>query len=188
MIYLASALVVLLLVTLIAHAASRRATRRAGLPKGQLLYSDTGYAVGRIAPAEKNREGVKQERPLISKAYGLVGRPDYLVRTDEGVVPVEVKSTRCPPGGRAYDSHTMQVAAYCLLVEDAVDERVPYGIIRYADCEVVIDYTQELRDELMLLLDEMRQAREAADVHRSHTDARRCSGCSMRELCDEALA
>jgi CRISPR-associated exonuclease Cas4 len=188
MIYLACALIALLLITLIAHAASRSAARRTGLPQGQILYSDTGYAVGRIGPMERNREGVKQEKPLISKAYGLIGRPDYLVRTDRGIIPIEVKSTRCPAGGRAYDSHAMQLAAYCLLVEDGIDEMVPYGIIRYADCEVVIDYTPELRDELLLLLEEMRDARAAVDVHRSHNDARRCRGCSMREICDEALA
>jgi CRISPR-associated exonuclease Cas4 len=188
MIYLACAFILLLLITLVAHAASRLASRRTGLPQGQLVYSDTGYAVGRISPMETNLEGVKQEKPLVSKTYGLVGRPDYLVKTATGIVPIEVKSTRCPAGGRAYDSHAMQLAAYCLLVEDGIDERVPYGIIRYADCEVVIDYTPELREELILLLAELRDAREAQDVHRSHDDARRCRGCSMRELCDEALA
>jgi CRISPR-associated exonuclease Cas4 len=189
MIYLICALVVVLLLTaLAAYAASRRSSKRAGLPRGQLLYSDTGHAVGRIAATETNREGVRQEKPLISREYNLIGRPDYLVRTDEGIVPVEVKSTRCPPSGRAYDSHVMQLAAYCLLVEDVVGEDVPYGVIRYSDREVVMDYTPELKDELVALLYEMDEARAAADVHRSHDDARRCAGCSMREACDEALA
>jgi CRISPR-associated exonuclease Cas4 len=187
MIYLVCALVLLLLVTLISYRASRRASRRTGLPGGELLYSDTGYAVGRIHPVEENRQGVKQEKPLISRAYRLIGRPDYLVRTDEGIIPVEVKSTRCPAGGRAYDSHVMQLAAYCLLVEDVVGENVPYGIIKYSDCEVSLDYTPELRDELVSLLDEITEARVADDVHRSHMDARRCRGCSMRASCDEAL-
>jgi CRISPR-associated exonuclease Cas4 len=69
-----------------------------------------------------------------------------------------------------------------------IDADVPYGIIRYADAEVIIDYTDDLRDELIELLDEMRQARNAEEVHRSHSEARRCSRCSMREICDEALA
>jgi CRISPR-associated exonuclease Cas4 len=187
MIYLFFALVILLLVALVSHAAARRAARQGGLPRGQLLYSDTGYAVGRIGGIEENEEGVRQEKPLISRLHGLIGKPDYLVRTDEGIVPIEVKSTKCPPGGRAYDSHIMQLAAYCLLVEDVIEENVPYGIIRYADCEVTLDYTPELRDELLVLLEEIREARLADDVHRSHNDARRCKGCSMLESCDEAL-
>ncbi|HEX8921303.1 MAG TPA: CRISPR-associated protein Cas4 [Pyrinomonadaceae bacterium] len=188
MIYLFFALVILLLVALVSYSAARRAAKESGLPRGELLYSDTGYPVGRINAMEQNERGEKQEKPLISRSYGLIGKPDYLVRTDEGIVPVEVKSSKCPAGGRAYDSHIMQLAAYCLLVEEVIDESVPYGIIRYSDCEVRLNYTPELRDELILLLEEMQEARFADDVHRSHDDARRCKGCSMRESCDEALA
>lgn len=188
MTYLLLALIALLAVSLISYIAARRASRRSGLPGGQILYSDTGYPVGRISPTEKNREGDKQEKPLISRRFGLIGRPDYLVETDEGVIPIEVKSTKCPAGGRAYDSHIMQLAAYCLLVEEISGSHVPYGIIRYADCEVSLDYTSELRDELIDLLEEIREARRAEDVHRSHNEAPRCRACSMREACDEALA
>jgi CRISPR-associated exonuclease Cas4 len=188
MTYLLLALIVLIIIALASYLAARRASRRSGLPRGQVLYSDTGYAVGRLSPTERNREGERQEQPLISRRFGLIGRPDYLVETDEGIVPIEVKSTKCPAGGRAYDSHIMQLAAYCLLVEETTGAGVPYGIIRYADCEVSLDYTAELRDELLELLEEIREARRADDVHRSHDDARRCKGCSMRASCDEALA
>jgi CRISPR-associated exonuclease Cas4 len=187
MTYLLFALIVLALVALVSYVAARRASRQSGLPGGQIVYSDMGYAVGQVGGIEKNREGVKQEKPLISSAYGLIGRPDYLVRTDEGIIPVEVKSTKCPANGRAYDSHVMQLAAYCLLVEDSIGANVPYGIIRYSDCEIILAYTEELRDDLLELLEEMREARFADDVHRSHHDARRCKGCSMRASCDEAL-
>jgi CRISPR-associated exonuclease Cas4 len=179
---------VLLVIALIAHLAAHSAAGRTGLPAGQLIYSDTGYAVGSIGPVTTNEQGEKQERPLTSEHYGLSGRPDYLVRTRDGIVPVEAKSTKCPANGRAYDSHIFQLAAYCLLVEDVIGADVPYGIIRYADAEIIIDYTAELRDELIELLGEMRQARNAEEVHRSHSEARRCSRCSMREICYEALA
>lgn len=188
MIYLLLALIVLIMIALASFVAARRASRLSGLPKGEILYSDTGHAVGRLGPTERNREGDLQEKPLISKRFGLIGRPDYLVETDEGIVPIEVKSTKCPAGGRAYDSHIMQLAAYCLLVEETTGADVPFGIIRYADCEVSLDYTPELRDELLDLLEEIREARRADDVHRSHNDERRCKGCSMRASCDEALA
>lgn len=188
MIYLLVIIPVLLIIALAAHLAARRRARRTGLPTGQLIYSDTGYAVGHLGPTVTNEQGDKQERPLTSKRYGLIGRPDYLVRTADGIVPVEAKSTNCPASGRPFDSHVFQLAAYCLLVEDVIDAHVPYGIIRYADAEVLIDYTPELKDELLELLYEMRQARNLEEVHRSHREARRCLNCSMRELCDEALA
>jgi CRISPR/Cas system-associated exonuclease Cas4 (RecB family) len=112
----------------------------------------------------------------------------YLVRTSDGIVPLEAKSTKCPAGGSPYDSHVMQLAAYCLLVESILGAEVPYGVIKYSDREIIVDYTEGLRDELITLLEGMRAAREAEDVHRSHLDIRRCSKCSMREVCTESLA
>ena len=119
---------------------------------------------------------------------GLVGRPDYLIEAEGGVVPVEIKSTACPADGRPYDSHVAQLAAYCLLVEDVLGEPVPFGVIRYRDREVRVEYTDELREHALALLEEMRAARDAEEVHRSHDDPRRCAGCSMRDVCTEALA
>ena len=178
----------LVLLAVAAGVASRRAARGSGLPRGRMLYSDTGFAVGKVAPTVAGEDGERQERPLLSRRHGLVGRPDYVVRTAEGIVPVEVKSSRCPPGGEPYDSHVMQVAAYCLLAEDVLGERVPHGLIRYRDCDLKVEYTEELRGELLALLEEMREARRAEEVHRSHDEPRRCAGCSMREQCDESLA
>lgn len=171
-----------------ARAASRREASRSGLPAGTLLYSDTGRPVGRLAPAEVGAEGFKQEKPLVSTALGLVGRPDYLVEAEGGVVPVEVKSASSPADGRPYDSHVAQLAAYCLLVEDLLGASVPYGVIRYRDREVRVEFTDGLRAQALALVEEMRAARDAEEVHRSHEDPRRCAGCSMRDVCTEALA
>jgi len=65
---------------------------------------------------------------------------------------------------------------------------VPFGVIRYRDRQLRVDYTDELRAALFALLAEMRRAREADDVHRSHDERARCAACSYRTLCDESLA
>ena len=188
MIWLFLLLCLLLVVALAAAAAARRETKQAGLPAGTLLYSDTGTPVGRIAPAEVGAEGVRQERPLVSASLGLVGRPDYLIGVEGGVVPVEIKSAASPAGGRPYDSHVAQLAAYCLLAEDVLGARVPFGVIRYRDREVRVEFTDGLRGHALALMEEMRDARDAEEVHRSHEDPRRCAGCSMRDVCTESLA
>lgn len=185
---LSAALLLLVAVAVAARIIARGRARRAGLPRGSLIYGDTGAPVGRVAPVTLSEEGERQERPLVSRRHGLTGRPDYLVRTREGVVPVEAKSTRRPASGVPYDSHLMQLAAYCLLVEDQLGEPVPYGVVRYRDGEVRVEYTPELRETLLELLDEMRGAREAVEVHRSHEEPPRCAACSYREACDESLA
>lgn len=181
-------LCLLVLAALFASVAARRESKRAGLPTGSVIYSDTNKPVGRLAPAEVGREGVKQERPLRSETLGLVGRPDYLIETDGGVVPVEAKSAAAPSDGRPRDSHVAQLAAYCLLVEEVLGASVPYGLIKYRDRDVRVEYTPELREHALALIEEMNDAAFADEVHRSHEDPRRCAGCSLREVCTESLA
>ena len=183
----ALAFILLLLTAAGAWIAARRGARRANLPEGRIIYSDAGAPVGRIAPVTLNERGERQEKPLVSHRHGLTGRPDYLVRTQDGIVPVEAKSTRCPASGVPYESHLMQLASYCLLVEETLGERVPFGVIRYRDRQLRVDYTDELRESLLSLLAEMREARRAADVHRSHDETARCAACSYRGICDESL-
>lgn len=175
--------------TLAARAAARE-SKRAGLPKGALLYSDTGRPVGRVAGTVVGRDGKRQERPLVSEALELVGRPDYLIEVEGGVVPVEAKSTNCPAAG-PYDSHLAQLAAYCLLVEDVLGATVPYGLVKYRDREVRVEYTDEMRGRALDLVAELKADINASnageEVHRSHEDPRRCAGCSLRDVCTESL-
>ena len=185
--YLSVVFLILVAIAVAARIVARGRARRTGLPAGRLIYGDTGAPVGRVAPVTLNEEGERQERPLVSRRHGLTGRPDYLVRTREGVVPVEAKSTRRPASGVPYDSHLMQLASYCLLVEDQLGASVPYGVVRYRDGEVRVAYTPELRAALLELLDEMREARDAEEVHRSHDEPPRCAACGYRDACDESL-
>ena len=192
MIWLTLLLLLLVAAAALAGAAAARESRRVGLPTGDLIYGDTHKPVGRLAPAEVGRDGRKQERPLVSHTLSLVGRPDYLIEVEDGVVPVEAKSTNCPPGGRPYDSHVAQLAAYCLLVEEVLGSSVPYGVVKYRDREVRVEYTDELREHTLALVEEMKQDMQASaegrEVHRSHDDPRRCAGCSLRDVCTESLA
>lgn len=193
MILLLYLLLFLLVVTAwFAARAAARETKRAGLPEGALLYSDTGRPVGRLAGTEIGRDGKKQEKPLLSETLELIGRPDYLIETEGGVVPVEVKSTACPANGRPYDSHLAQFAAYCLLVEDVLGTSVPYGLVKYRDREVRVEYTPEMREQALALIADMKEdtraSAEGEEVHRSHDDPRRCAGCSVRDSCTESLA
>jgi CRISPR-associated exonuclease Cas4 len=144
-----------------------------GLPRGGLVYEDAG---------RRHVEG-----PLVSHRYGLTGKPDYLIQTDDGVVPVELKSARCPRGG-PYEAHIAQLTAYCVLAEDVLEERVPYGILQYADTQLRIPYSDVDRQKLLALADEIRMCLEAQDVHRDHRHAGRCRACGYRAACGESLA
>lgn len=149
-----------------------RLRQSTGLPEGRVVYSDTGAW-------ERN------ERAFFSQKYRLTGKPDYLVRTEKGLVPVEIKSGDAPSQPR--EGHVLQLAAYCLLVEEAYNERVPMGIIRYDDKQFAIDHTPALRARLLGVMNDMRAALDVADAHRNHNDAHRCGACGLRQACDERL-
>jgi len=162
----------LLLVGVVLLWLARHLRARSGLPVGRVVAADVG---------PWRRPG----RPLFSRRYGLTGRPDYIVADGADLIPVEVKSARAP--ARPYASHVLQLAAYCLLVAETSGRRPPYGILRYADRTFRIPYTRELEEQLLEVLEAMRENLAAGDAPRRHRDPRRCAACGYREVCDEAL-
>jgi CRISPR-associated exonuclease Cas4 len=162
----------LLLLALFAALWALRLRRKSGLPWAVVRYSDT------------HRRAV--EEPLFARRLGLTGKPDYLIERRGQLIPVEVKPGR--RAGRPYESDLMQLAAYCLLVEETSGTAPPYGLLRYAEHTFRLDYTSAVRDELLLTLHEMRVMLEDDDCDRSHDEPQRCLGCGFYSQCDEALS
>jgi len=147
---------------------AQRGRARSGLPQGRVVYTDTG-GWNRL------------ERPLFSRELLLTGKPDYMVADGADVIPVEVKSSTAP--AQPYHSHLLQLASYCLLVEECYRRRPPYGIIKYADRAFEVDYTDALEYELLATLDDMRDDLDSGDAPRNHAEPRRC----RRQHCDQAI-
>jgi CRISPR-associated exonuclease Cas4 len=146
--------------------------RRTGLPWARVLSEDVGP---RQIP----------QRPLYARRFGLAGQPDYLLERRGALIPVELKPSRHAP--QPYQSDLMQLAAYCLLVEETSGQAPPYGLLRYADATFRLSYTAAVRAELLATLDEMRDLLEAEAAARSHAEPARCAGCGLRHVCDQAL-
>ena len=130
---------------------------------------------------------VFQQPALASVRYGLVGRPNYLVRVKNGIAPVELKSGKAPRSGRPYDGHLLQLAAYCLLVEDVCQVYVPFGVLAYEDRCIPVEFTSSLRQDLLNLLGEMRTAKRLGELHINHNSPGKCRSCGFREVCGEGL-
>jgi CRISPR-associated exonuclease Cas4 len=151
--------------------------RRAGMPVGRLVYSDTG-------------QWEEVPEPLYAPSVNLAGRPDYLVRRWRHLIPVEVKSTAVP--GEPYRSHVLQLAAYCLLVEEAYEQRPPYGLLHYAPADgqertFAVRYTRALERELLDTMEWMREDWRHRRADRDHDDPARCRSCSYAEHCEQRL-
>ena len=167
--------VLMLLILFIAVLAWARAEAHivhSGIPGGSIVLQDTD----RRRPLT---------RPLVSERYGLIGKPDYLVETADGFIPVEVKSRPYPKTGpRVAD--LMQLMTYCVLVEDKFRTRPPHGIIAYADRYELVPYTPQQRETVLNLVNEIAGA-EACAPHRNHRQQARCRRCGYQSVCDEAL-
>jgi CRISPR-associated exonuclease Cas4 len=151
---------------------------------GRRWAAQTGVADEPIVAQDMDR-GQRPQRPLFDRELGLTGRPDYLLQTPRGLVPVEVKPMR--QAGRPYESDTLQLMAYCQLVEAETGQRPPYGVLIYARHRWEIAFTEERREQLVQTLSEMRADLEAVEVARSHEQPARCRACGVRAACDEAL-
>jgi CRISPR-associated exonuclease Cas4 len=165
--------VVLLVLGLFLLLQATRRRKATGLPGGEIIYADTS----KWDPLDK---------PLYDGQVGLAGKPDYLVRQGDMIIPVEVKSNRNVQ--TPFDSHIYQLAAYCRLVEAEYKVRPAYGILHYPHRTFRIEYTLELEKEMLNLLDGMRSQATRKEVHRSHQAPQRCNRCGYRSSCDQRIA
>lgn len=146
------------------------------------LRSEHGIKSGAIEYVDALDNSSKM---LSSQKYGLRGRPDYILKKEEGLVPVEIKTGRTPKG--PLFSHIMQLASYCLLVEENYNSQPPYGIIKYSTIEHEIEYDEDLKKILISKLDDMRELLKSGKAHRNHNRESKCRFCSRREICPEKL-
>jgi CRISPR-associated exonuclease Cas4 len=122
---------------------------------------------------------------LRSESYSLTGRPDYILEDGEELIPVELKSGRQPKG--PLFSHIVQLAAYCLIINDTGEKKVSRGVLKYGDVEFDIDFDEGLQQIVIDKLAEMRVALHEGEVHRNHNRPGKCQSCSRRDRCPEKL-
>lgn len=160
---------------LVLRRAGRRSQEDAGVPvNAQVIASDTG-------------SWRSLEEPLFARRFRLTGKPDYIVEDERGaVIPIEVKPNRRAPEPHPWD--IMQLMAYGLLLEEEFGKRPGYGLLKYRDTLFRVEFTDDLRAGLIELFTEMREARRAGDVPRSHEDSRRCASCGYRDECSDRLS
>lgn len=141
--------------------------RALGLPEGELVYEDA--------------DG--QGEPLSSGAYPLVGKPDYVVKLPDGrPVPIELK-LNVQDATAPYSNHIIQVAAYCLILEDYFVQAPTHGILRYADREFTVEYTPALKKKVIRLLTEMARCSRQQPPPLARQRASKCRACTFQAIC-----
>ena len=142
-----------------------------------------GIYKGKIEYTDKMDEG---SRMLFSKKLNIRGKPDYVVRIKGKFVPVEIKTGKIPKG--PHFSHILQIAAYCMLINEHYQSRPPYGIITYGKSQKhKIVYDDKLENLLIEKIHDMRKCMETNAAHRNHHRMGKCRSCSRRHWCPEKL-
>jgi CRISPR-associated exonuclease Cas4 len=121
---------------------------------------------------------------LFSERLKIVGRPDRIVRQDDFLIPEEWK----PSARQLHQSHRLQVATYCVLIEENFDRRPPHGVVVLAGGErVAVPFTDELRVEVLSVAEKIREHRR--NIKREipvRQPAAKCRACSQRQNCSQA--
>ena len=141
--------------------------RALDLPEGDLAYEDI--------------DGLGEA--LISDQVPLLGKPTYVVRqTDGRLTPIEVKNTELNELKPA-SQHVVQIAAYCLILEDYAELPPLYGIVRYSDREFEVEYTPALRKKVIRLLEEMALCNERQPPPLQKQKVTKCRACIFQPVC-----
>ena len=144
----------------------QRAGRRSlGLDRGELAYAD---------------DSIVRRPTLRSEQLKLAGRPDLLEKADGVYIPVEHK----PSARSLQQSHILQVAAQCLLVQDLYGIRPPYGVVVLAGgVREQVTFSPELERGVRRVMDEMRRILARGEPPGPLWVPAKCRRCGFRHVC-----
>ena len=130
---------------------------------------------------QAKRGGWVMERYFKSEALGLHGKIDLVEHEDDTLTPIERKRAE---SGAYYESDEVQLAGYCMLLADAINEPVNVGYIYLysTDERHAIHITDRHRKTVTEIVSRIRSM--SVDELPSLTDnPNKCDGCSAREYC-----
>lgn len=123
----------------------------------------------------------KPEKALFSSKYGLIGKPDFILHTKDGLLPLEIKHSKKP--SKPYFSHIMQLISYCLLIEEEKGTKPKYGFLQYKGGKpFVVPYTENMKSFLIKTMQEMRgyiDSEESPEPIKRY----KCEKCSYKRDC-----
>jgi len=118
---------------------------------------------------------------LRSARLGLSGRLDLLIRTQTGCFPVDFKYTEEPPRR----NHLLQLAGYALLVEEHFGVSVTTGFLYLIPKKdvAVIDLPGKAKDEVLAMLETMREMVRRESLPEPTPVRSRCQDCEYQNYC-----
>lgn len=157
----------------------------------RLRVADAAVFAGRrlhVELAKDDADGSWEKVTLESDGLGICGTVDVLRRRDGKLVPYEHKRGRAAGKRGAYEAwetDRLQVAAYTMLVEEALGQTIDEARVRYhatkATVRVAIDGV--LRSQVAAAVSRARVLRDTVDRPPVTENERLCARCSLAPIC-----
>jgi CRISPR-associated exonuclease Cas4 len=161
--------------------------------KSHIAEMRLGVPVHRIVSADVGIDAPPSA--LFSKEHRVMGSPDYVVEDrpflallmskilkrplPPAYMPVEVKSARVH---NRREADVFQLLTYCFLLEEN-GYKVFRGRLKYDNMQFDIPYGPAERQEVMQVLEEMREAEKSSLQCFPQVKGRRCAGCEFKAIC-----
>ena len=102
---------------------------------------------------------------LYSVKHNLRGKPDFIFqsRITGRLLPMELKSGQV--AGKPHHGDVMQLAAYFVIIEEAMGKRPKHGYLRYQNSLFAIKNSAKRRKELLAILVDMRKMLKTGEGH-----------------------
>jgi len=117
---------------------------------------------------------------LKSVSLGIKGKID-VIEDEDFPIPIERKRAK---SGKYYKNDEYQLVSYCLLLEDELNEKIPYGYIYLfsSDERHKIKMTKDKRKKVEKIIQEIKNLSvEKPPAYASNLN--KCKKCSTRKFC-----
>ena len=157
----------------------------------ELRLADRHVFAGRHlhSALEASEDGESVSLELASESLGLVGRADCVRRRDGSFLPYEHKRGRparaADNSPQPWPSDRLQVVAYAVLLEEAFNQPVLEGCIRYhaANITVRVPIDERAKSDLRGAIAEAHVLRETVERPPITDNPRLCEKCSLAPVC-----
>lgn len=166
----------------------------------EIRLADAAVFAGRALHEEmqqrEQESGQWQNELLTSQQFGLIGKLDYLRRRNGQLIPYELKRGRAQRNNTlatAWETDTIQLGAYAVLLEEHTGETILEGRIHYHrdNVTVRVPIDDELRGKVLMAVARARLLRESTQRPPVTDNDKLCLRCSLAPVClpeEERLA
>ncbi|MCK4521067.1 MAG: CRISPR-associated protein Cas4 [Nanoarchaeota archaeon] len=131
---------------------------------------------------------IESEIRIESEKLNLKGIIDQLEIYKQGIVPIELKTGKCPAEG-VWPGHKLQVAAYAMLAEEKYRQEIKEGFIFYLDHKEKrhIAINPFLRQEIKDLIKKIELMLKSKEIPNIVKNQNKCKNCGIKEECYKRL-